>query len=172
MSLGDVSGLAHGAGDFQPGQIEVVRAVDGAEYDAVLAIRRRVFIDEQGLVDANVLDPDDLRSIVALALVPEAAANGVVRHPAGTGRITLGYGSRGEALVAWVSTLPEFRRRGVATAVMRFLVHAADAAGAPAIVLAAQTHAESIYLDLGFVPAGRTYMVRGIEHRWMARSRP
>ncbi len=172
MSLGDLSGVAHGSGEFQPGRIEVVRAVSDADYEAVLAIRRRVFIDEQGIVDTNVLDPDDERSIVALALLPEAGPNGVVRRPAGTGRITLGYGSRGEALVAWVATLPEFRGRGVATETMRFLLRAADAAGASAVVLAAQTHAESIYRDLGFVPAGRIYAVRGIEHRWMVRPRP
>jgi predicted GNAT family N-acyltransferase len=172
MSLGGTPNVAPGVGAFQPGRIEVVRAVDGPEYDAVLAIRRRVFIEEQGIVDTNVFDPDDERSVVALAYLPEVGANGVVRRPAGTGRITPGYGSRGEALVAWVATLPDARRRGVATAIMRYLLRAADDAGASAVVLAAQIHAEAIYLDLGFVPAGRVYSVRGIEHRWMVRSRP
>ncbi|HEU5434510.1 MAG TPA: GNAT family N-acetyltransferase [Thermomicrobiales bacterium] len=172
MSLSGVPNFAPGAGAYQPGRIEVVRAVDGPEYDAVLAIRRRVFVEEQGIVDTNVFDPDDERSIVALAYVPELGPNGVARRPVGTGRITLGYGSRGEALVAWVATLPEARRRGVATAIMRSLLGAADDAGASTVVLAAQIHAEAIYRDLGFVPAGRVYSVRGIDHRWMARPRP
>jgi predicted GNAT family N-acyltransferase len=172
MSVDGVPGVDPGAGGYQPGPIEVVRAVGGPAYDAALAIRRRVFVDEQGIVETNVYDPDDERSIVAVAYLSEVGPNGVVRRPVGTGRITLGYGSRGEALVAWVATLPDARGRGVATAVMRYLLHAADAAGAPAVVLAAQTHAEVIYRDLGFVSAGRVYAVRGIDHRWMIRPRP
>ena len=53
---------------------------------------------------------------------------------------------------------------------MRFLLAAADRAGAPKVVLSAQTHAEGFYRRLGFVPAGQPFLVKGIEHRWMART--
>ena len=149
-------------------RLEVVRAVSEAEVAAVLELRRRVFRDEQRIAEGNVADPDDARSLHALALLPD----GPGRRAVGTGRLTLGFGDRGEALVAWVATLPEARRRGIGLAVMRFLLAAADNAGAPLVVLAAQTHAEGFYRRLGFVPAGRPYLVRGVEHRWMGRHRP
>ena len=154
--------------DAIPPRPEVVGAVSEAELAAVLELRRRVFRDEQGIAEGDIADPDDARSLHALALLPE----GPGRRPVGTGRLTLGFGDRGEALVAWVATLPEARRRGIGLAVMRFLLAAADNAGAPLVVLAAQTHAEGFYRRLGFVPAGRPYLVRGVEHRWMGRYRP
>ena len=150
------------------GRIEVIRADGGAAFAAVVALRRRVFGDEQGIADLVVRDRDDDRSLHALALL--SAPDGP--RPVGTGRLTPGFGDRGEALVAWVATLPEVRRRGVGAAVMRFLLAAADRAGTPYVVLAAQTHAEGFYRRLGFVPAGQPYDVRGIEHRWRARPRP
>jgi len=145
---------------------EVVRAIDGAAFLAVLALRRRVFDDEQRIADASVTDRDDERSLHALALLPGPAG----RQPVGTGRLTLGFGGRGEALIAWVATLPEARGRGVGAATMRFLLAAADRAGSPTVVLSAQTHAEGFYRRLGFVRAGQPFVVKGIEHRWMART--
>lgn len=145
--------------------LSVVVANPGAEFAAVLELRRRVFGVEQGMVDAAVNDRDDGRSLNALAL--QVGPFGPI--PVGTGRLTPGYNERGEALIAWVATLPEARQRGVGSAVMRFLLDAADAAGVPRVVLAAQTHAEGFYRRLGFLPAGEPYLVRGVPHRWMAR---
>ena len=155
---------------FAPGAAPtVLRADPGPAFAAVLELRRRVFGDEQGIADAAVTDRDDERSLHALALLPDATG---AARPVGTGRLTLNQGERGEALIAWVATLPEARCRGVGAAVMRFLLAAADEAGAPMVVLSAQTHAEGFYRRLGFVPAGRPFDVKGIEHRWMARPRP
>ena len=166
------------------GSPRVIRATSASEVAAVLDLRRRVFSDEQGIVAASVNDPDDDRSVHALALLPDVPALEPSGHlvvsrtaatewqPVGTGRLTLHYGERGEALIAWVATLPHARRLGVGTAVMRFLLAAADDAGAPLVALAAQTHAERFYRRLGFLAAGSPYLVRGIEHRWMARYRP
>jgi predicted GNAT family N-acyltransferase len=53
---------------------------------------------------------------------------------------------------------------------MRFLLAAVDRAGAPTAVLSAQTHAEGFYRRLGFVRTGQPFVVKGIEHRWMART--
>jgi predicted GNAT family N-acyltransferase len=146
-------------------QITVVSASTNWEIDAVLTIRRRVFGDEQGMIDGRASDQDDGRSVRALALWHR---DGWAR-PVGTGRLTLDAGERGEALISWVATLPEARGLGVGRAVMRYLIDQADAAGAPVIALAAQTHAEQFYRKLGFVGTGRVYAVRGVEHRWMVR---
>ena len=147
----------------------VIAARTAAELAAVQTLRRRVFGDEQGIVEPTAAtDPDDARSLHALALLPLGAGP----TPVATGRLTLGYGQNGEALIAWVATLPAHRGQGAGAATLRFLLRAADEAGAPAVVLSAQAHAIGFYRRFGFVPFGDRFAVRGIEHQWMARRRP
>jgi predicted GNAT family N-acyltransferase len=55
---------------------------------------------------------------------------------------------------------------------MRFLLEAADDAGATEVALAAQLPAENFYRRLGFSPVGPLYDVRGIPHRRMIRIGP
>ena len=55
---------------------------------------------------------------------------------------------------------------------MRFLLAAADNAGAREVALAAQLPAEDFYRRLGFSPVGPLYDVRGIPHRRMVRRAP
>jgi predicted GNAT family N-acyltransferase len=141
----------------------VVGARPGPEFEAALDLRRRVFVAEQGMTDGGLTDRDEARSLTALACLPMGGR----AEPVGTGRLTLGFGEQGEALIAWVATAPEARGRGVGRAVMRFLLEAAADGKAPRVVLAAQSHAEEFYRRLGFVPAGDPYTVRGVRHRWM-----
>lgn len=150
--------------------IRVARTRTPADLDAALMIRRRVFADEQRVSDLRVSDPDDSRSIIAIARV--MAEEGLV--PASTGRLTLSPLTGGPALVAWVATLPEWRGQGIAHEVMEFLLHEAEKAGTQQVVLAAQAHAESFYRRLGFTPSGPLYDVRGIPHlrmTWQKRRR-
>jgi ElaA protein len=150
-----------------PTWIEVVRAENPADRAAVLEIRRRVFAQEQHVSDLQVADPDDARSLIALASFRGSAGNQTERAPVSTGRLTLAPTGGGPALVAWVATIPEARGRGAGAAVMRFLLDAAIVAGAPEVTLAAQAPAEHFYRALGFRPAGPMYDVRGIPHRKM-----
>jgi ElaA protein len=150
--------------------IEVIRAVTPADRLAVLEIRRRVFAEEQDVADLRVGDPDDERSIIALGFI-RAPDSERERRPVATGRLTPPIFAGGEALVAWVATIPEARGQGAGSAVMRFLLDAADRAGAREVVLAAQFHAEAFYTELGFNQAGPIYDVRGIPHRRMIRRR-
>jgi ElaA protein len=137
----------------------------------MLAIRRRVFGLEQGVGDLRASDPDDVRSLIALASMQSGLDDGPFQ-PIATGRLTLAPITSGAALIAWVATVPEARGLGAGSAVMRFLLDAADRAGAYEVVLAAQTHAEGFYRRLGFARAGPLYDVRGIPHRRMIRRRP
>lgn len=134
------------------------------EMAAIFELRRRVFYEEQGIIDGRVTDGDDSRSLHAMAVIPE----GVV----GAGRLTPPGRGRAEAHIAWVATLPGYRRHGAGTAVMRALLAAADASGYPAVVLSAQMHALRFYERLGFVPYGDRFRVRGIEHQMMVWRRP
>ena len=146
----------------------VVAARTEAELRLVRDLRQRVFGDEQQIVDVAAPDPDDERSLHALALV----SVGGEQVPVATGRLTPDYGQGGEALIAWVATLPDYRRQGIGSAVIRFLLDAADESGLPLVVLSAQAHAIDFYRHLGFFPFGHRYLVRSIEHQWMARHRP
>ena len=149
-------------------RLTVRAAVTPDDLAAVLALRERVFGHEQGVPDATVLDPDDHRSLHALATLGDEAASVRV----GTGRLTPGAGPWAEAQIAWVATLPEHRRHGVGAAVMHFLLDAADASGAPAVLLSAQIHALAFYRRLGFLPYGGRFHSHGIEHQLMVRRRP
>ncbi len=136
---------------------------------AALEIRRRVFAEEQGVADLRVADSDDARSVIALATFPPPATGSGERRPVSTGRLTLPLTRGGQALVAWVATLPEARGQGAGAMVMRFLLEAADNAGAREVALAAQLPAENFYRRLGFSPVGPIYDVRGMPHRRMVR---
>lgn len=73
----------------------------------------------------------------------------------GTGRLTLVEGWAG---VYCMATHPDFRRQGVASAVLAELVRQASAAGAAALwlmVTAANTGAQALYGAAGFAEAGR-----------------
>jgi len=159
-----MSQTAHaGIAAVSPARVQVRRIRDDDDFAAVVELRRRVFGDEQGIADSDCSDVDDARSILALALLGDL--------PVGTGRLTLNAGHEGEAQITWVATLPAYRGRGVGSAVMRFLLAAADVAGAPFVVLSAQTHALAFYRRLGFVPYGNRFLAVGIEHQMMARPR-
>lgn len=153
-------------------QIKVVSAVGPEDRLAALEIRRRVFAQEQNAADLRVADPDDARSIIALASFRTTGANSGERRPVSTGRMTLPPTRGGQALVAWVATVPDARGQGAGRLVMLFLLNAADRAGAQEVVLAAQLPAENFYRRLGFTLAGPLYDVRGIPHRRMIRQRP
>ena len=152
--------------------IEVVPAVSPDDRLAALEIRRRVFAEEQGVADLRVADSDDARSLIALATFPPPAAGNGKRRPVSTGRLTLPLTKGGQALVAWVATIPEARGQGAGGVVMKYLLDAADNAGAREVALAAQLPAEDFYRRLGFSPVGPLYDVRGIPHRRMVRLRP
>ena len=155
-----------------PSWIEVIPAVSPEARLAAFDIRRRVFSEEQGVADLRVADSDDARSLIALATVPPTMGSNGHRRPVSTGRLTLPPITGGQALVAWVATIPEARGQGAGKLVMRFLLDAADESGAPEVVLAAQLPAENFYRRLGFSPAGPLYDVRGIPHRRMIRRGP
>ena len=87
----------------------MIPAVTPDERLAALEIRRRVFAEEQGVADLRVADSDDARSLIALATFPPTAAGSGERLPVSTGRLTLPLGTGGQALVAWVATIPEAR---------------------------------------------------------------
>ena len=152
---------------IDPGPPSVVAAHGPGDMEAVMTLRLRVFDDEQRIVDSRVTDADDARGLHALAYV---RVDGVDR-PVATGRLTPPRTANSAAVITWVATHPDFRRHGIGSAIVGFLVEAADTAGFAQVSLSAQAHAISFYERFGFVAYGARYTIRGIEHQWMARQR-
>jgi predicted GNAT family N-acyltransferase len=148
-------------------EVFVVRST--ADMAQALAVRRRVFIDEQGVPEEIEIDQHD----VVLDGDSERAGAGAQHilamldgRPVATGRLVLEEAD-GRPHIGRVAVLPEHRGRGFGRAVMAALHDLACQQGATAVTLAAQLHAVSFYEKLGYEARGEVFLDAGIEHRWM-----
>lgn len=124
---------------------------------ACLALRRTVFIEEQGVPEADEVDGADAGARHLLAL-----ADG---RPVGTARLLV-KGSTGK--IGRVCVLAGARGQGIGAALIRAAVaEFAAMPGIRTIRLGAQTHALGFYAALGFVATGPEYLDAGIAHRDM-----
>lgn len=129
------------------------------DLDACHALRRRVFIEEQNVSEADEMDDLDGQAIHLLA-----HENG---QPLGTARLIL-KGDTGK--IGRVAVLAEARGRGIGAALMRAALEALRArTGIRRAALSSQTHAIGFYEKLGFVAHGPVYDDAGIPHRDMSR---
>ncbi|KIC49663.1 GNAT family N-acetyltransferase [Tateyamaria sp. ANG-S1] len=123
------------------------------------ALRRTVFIEEQGVSEADEVDGRDGEALHVLALV-----DGV---PMGCARI-LTNGS--VAKIGRVCVLPSARGTGLGAAIIEACLDVARALpGLTQAKLGAQTHALAFYERLGFTAFGPVYDDAGIPHRDMER---
>lgn len=121
------------------------------------ALRRTVFIDEQGVDPELEVDGLDADATHLLAL----------KHgrPVGTARLLI-KGSVGK--VGRVCVLPELRGTGMGKALMlAAIAECRSRLGVAEVRLGAQTHALGFYEALGFVAEGPEFMDAGIPHREM-----
>lgn len=153
-------GYTHGAMDTS------IRFVSTAEEMAeALAVRRAVFIAEQGVPEALEIDEHDEPAAWA-----RSAVYAILRlegRTVATGRILLGEGPGHNAHVGRVAVLAGLRGHGVGRALMEALQDRAREMGYPGITLAAQLHAVGFYERLGYAARGDVFLDAGIEHRWM-----
>jgi predicted GNAT family N-acyltransferase len=131
-----------------------IRLVAGnGEREAALALRHRVFCEEQGV--ALDLEADG-RDGEALHVV--AVSDGVV---VGTCRLVF---DQGTAKLGRMAVEPVARGRGIGGALLARSEREARAAGAHRIALHAQARARDLYARGGFVVRGETFEEAGIEH--------
>jgi predicted GNAT family N-acyltransferase len=123
--------------------------------DALYAVRRQVFIVEQGVPEAIEIDTWDVLSRHVLAV----DGNGT---PVGCGRLLP------DGHIGRMAVLAEGRGKGVGQQILQTLIAIAKAEGIPRIVLSAQTHALGFYEKSGFIPEGSIYEEAGIPHRTMS----
>lgn len=121
------------------------------------ALRRVVFIEEQGVPEADEIDDLDE---VAVHLLATKDGRSV-----GSARL-LTQGDTGK--IGRVCVLPGARGTGLGAALVRAAVaHFARQDGIRRVKLGAQTHALGFYERLGFAPVGAIYQDAGIPHRDM-----
>lgn len=127
---------------------------------ACLALRRAVFIEEQGIPEVEELDELDG---VAIHLLARYASG----RPVGTARILVDNQS---ARIGRVCVLADQRGTGLGAALMATAIEeVSKIPGMKRIRLSAQVPVLGFYTRLGFEPFGPEYDDAGIPHRSMER---
>ncbi len=157
--LGELARREGRSGVAEKAARPAVRRAGAGELAACLAIRRRVFVEEQGVdpaLEVDGLDPDCRHWIAET----EGRAVGTARARLGDGR----------AKIQRVAVLPEARGAGLGTRLVRAILD--ELAADPSLReawLESQTHALAFYERLGFVAEGAEFMDAGMPHRRMRR---
>ena len=145
-------------------------AVDPADLEACFAVRKEVFVGEQGVPEDIEYDAYDAVALHVLAVRDDGV-------PLGTGRLLHGEAAAakvdGDLSVGSLGRLAvtrEARGLGVGVALVRAIEDAARARGLAAVDLHAQTHALGFYERLGYEAYGPEYAEAGIPHRAMRRT--
>jgi predicted GNAT family N-acyltransferase len=133
--------------------VEVRQARSDDEVAAALALRSRVFCDEQGVsfeADQDGRDPEATHIVAVDGETVIGTCRLLFRGPvARLGRLAVEAGRRGD---------------GVAAAILKEADRVAADAGAETIALHAQTYAQSLYEHAGYEENGPTFVEEGIEH--------
>lgn len=120
------------------------------------AVRRAVFIDEQGVPEALEWDEYDAVSTHWLALAEDGS-------PIGCARLLP------DGHIGRMAVLRECRSMGVGSRILERLIERARERGDREVVLSAQVHAMSFYARHGFTAVGPVYQEAGIPHQDMRR---
>lgn len=124
---------------------------------ACLALRRAVFVEEQGVCEADEVDGRDMDALHLLATLAD--------EPAGTARLLI---ADGTLKIGRVCVVRPHRGAGLGAALIREALRvAADHHDVHRAKLGAQLHALSFYEKLGFTAYGPVYDDAGIDHRDM-----
>ncbi|MGW4721251.1 GNAT family N-acetyltransferase [Streptomyces sp. S1] len=149
---------------------EVREVLGDEDREACFAVRREVFVEEQGVPRELEYDAYDATAVHVLAVREDGL-------PLGTGRLLHGadalgktggdasVGSLGRLAVAKAA-----RGLGVGAALVRGIEDAARERGLTAVDLHAQTHALGFYERLGYEAYGPEFPDAGIPHRAMRKA--
>ncbi|MCX4998806.1 MULTISPECIES: GNAT family N-acetyltransferase [Streptomyces] len=155
-----------------PASYTVRVAEDLADREACFALRKEVFVAEQGVPEEIEYDAYDAVAVHVLAVREDGL-------PLGTGRLLHGGAALGktggDASVGSLGRLAVSRAArglGVGAALVRAIEEAARARGLAAVDLHAQTQALGFYERLGYVAYGPQFPDAGIPHRAMRRVLP
>lgn len=129
------------------------------QWQAIAAIREAVFINEQGITEADEWDEAD-----------QSARHFLARYkglPVGCARLILS--DNGDCQIGRMAVLARYRKQGVGGALISALIEyylQQNRAGSR-LFLHAQIQVVHFYQDLGFVEYGEAFMDAGIVHKKM-----
>jgi ElaA protein len=142
--------------------VELFDIGDADRMSRALAIRLRVFVEEQGVPPDEEIDAHDRDDAAAVhALVTGAAGTAI-----GTGRYYVS--EPGVVQIGRMAVVPEARGTGAGAALLRALVAEARRRGFRRAHLHAQVHAREFYVKNGFFDDGPTLWDAGILHQPMS----
>lgn len=124
---------------------------------AAHSIRKRVFVEEQGVPEELELDQFDLLAHHALAYREQECI--------GTARLIILPDHHGQ--IGRMAVLPAYRRQGLGGQLLRALLEDGRLLGITRFELHAQLTAIPFYEQLGFIAQGDIYDEAGIPHRDM-----
>ncbi len=145
--------------------VTAARVAGPADWPEIIALRTRVFVQEQG-VPAEI-EQDD-RDATAVHVHARDEAGRVVA----TGRLLLPADGSTTASLGRMAADPAVRGRGFGAAVLAELHRQAALAGMAAIELHAQVTARGFYERAGYTAVGEEYLEAGIAHVTMRRELP
>lgn len=135
-----------------------IRATDPL-MSAVYALRREVFVVEQGVPEELEVDEND-KVAVHLAALSDG-------HVIGTLRIVR---KERTAKIGRMAVSADSRKKGIGRELMEFAAATASHDGAQEIILAAQFTAREFYRQLGYMEEGSVFDDAGISHVMMRKS--
>jgi predicted GNAT family N-acyltransferase len=134
------------------------QAASEEDMQAAKDVRRRVFVEEQGVPPEIEMDEYDEGAIHVLCSV------GV--EVVGTGRLVL---MPDGMKLGRVAVLPRHRAAGLGTMIVMWLLDRAAQQGCGRVYANVQVGARAFYERLGFAAVGETFTEAGIEHVRMER---
>jgi predicted GNAT family N-acyltransferase len=137
----------------------LIKTWQDAKLDAY-SIRKRVFIEEQGVPEEMELDEFDLNALHALAYADSECI--------GTARlVTLSRSVGSIGRIGRMAVLPKHRGHGIGKQLLGALLKACQSQGIKQIELHAQVTVIPFYKQFGFIAQGDVYDEAGIPHRDM-----
>lgn len=136
-----------------PEGVAVRPAAWAAEQDAIAALRRAVFILEQGVPEVMEWETADPDCDWFVATLDDRVV--------GTVRLTP------DGRIGRMAVLPDWRRRGIGAALLGLTLASARQRGLARVELHAQRHTLGFYARFGFVAEGPEFDEAGIPHRHM-----
>jgi predicted GNAT family N-acyltransferase len=137
----------------------LIKTWQDAKLDAY-SIRKRVFVEEQGVPEEMELDEFDLNARHALAYADSECI--------GTARLVTLSGSVGSiGRIGRMAVLPKYRCQGVGRRLLEASLKAAQSQDIKQVELHAQVSVIPFYEQFGFIAQGDVYDEAGIPHRDM-----
>lgn len=139
---------------------EVRRIRDESELEQALALRREVFVAEQGVPVEEELDGRDGEAIQLVAVDADGLVQATCRLLADEAGMRVGR----------LCVRADRRRQGLGAALLAEAEREARAAGASVLAMHAQVTAMPLYERIGYVPVGEPFDEAGIEHLAMEKT--